>query len=108
MISKEINRFKLTVGEYTDIDVSVPCSVISALCQEKLIEEPYYGMNFESLESIPALGARFIAEFEVDTLMLGMDNLALRVSGVDAPAVVFVNGVPLARISDSASVGILT
>lgn len=101
VIKKEIKHLKLKVGEYENISVSVPASVMSALAGEGLIREPYFGVNAEQLRSVASLGATFSAEFEMDTVMLAQDSLVLRFHGVDAPLVLSVNGIPIAGLENS-------
>lgn len=98
MIRKEIKHLTLKVGEYDNITVGVPASVVSALVGEGLIHEPYFGNNSEELSSLSALGATFTAEFDMDAVMLGQDSLILRLHGIDAPMVLSVNGVPVAGL----------
>ncbi len=101
MVVKEISRFKLSVGGYTDISVCVPCSVLSALVGAGVIPEPYCGTNFTGNSDVCRDGAVMCAEFEVDTMTLGMDHSLLRICGVDAPATVLVNGSPIATLAFS-------
>ena len=100
MIRKEIKHFTLKVSEYNNIPVGTPCSVLSALFAQGLIGDPYYGTN-AALHDLTSGGAEFSAEFEIDPVMLAMDNLILSVGGLDAPAVVIVNGIPVAGIENS-------
>ena len=96
MIKKEIRHFKLKVGKYTDIDASVPASILSSLNKAKIIPDPYYGAFAE--RGILSEGCSFMGEFDIDAMMLGMENLLLSVGGIDKPAVVLVNGSPISAI----------
>ena len=96
MIKKEIRHFKLKVGKYTDIDASVPASVLSSLHKAKIIPDPYYGAFCE--RDILSQGCSFIGEFEIDSLMLGMENLLLSIGGVDRPCVIVINATPVAAV----------
>lgn len=98
VIKKEIKHFKLKVLDYENIAVSVPCSVLSALVSEGISPEPYFSSNASKLLTFLERGAEFTAEFEVDTVMLSMDNLLLRIDGVSANAVLLVNGAPVIGI----------
>ena len=99
MIVKEIKHFKLKFGELDGIDVSLPASVLSALTEQGIIREPYHGTLREDVARLCERGAELIGEFDVDAAILSMDSMMLDVGGLDAPAVVLVNGVPLAGIS---------
>lgn len=96
MVKKEIRHFKLKVGSYTDIDASVPASVLSCLYKAKIISDPYFGKLNKS--DVLSRGASFIGEFEVDAMMLGAENLLLSVGGIDKPAVILVNSVPVTAL----------
>ena len=99
MVTKEIKHFTLKVGKYENIGVSVPFSVLSALEKEGIVPDPYRDLAGLALASVPELGAEAYAEFDIDPVILGMDNLLLALEGLDGPAVVIVNGVPMAGIS---------
>ena len=100
MVRKEIKHFRMKVAEYSDISFSTPCSVLCALRESGIIAEPYYGTAAATVD-LTSGGAELTAEFDVDPVMLAMDNLLLSIGGVDAPAVVIVNGLPIAGIESS-------
>lgn len=101
VIIKEIKHFKLSVGKYTGIDVGVPCSVVAALHKAKLADEPYSGILGDGLCKDGLGAAVFAAEFDADAMMFGMENLILRIGAVDAPALLYINSSPIARLSPS-------
>ena len=100
MIRKEIKHLRLKVSEYGEIAVSTPVSVLTALLNEGIITEPYYADGAACLDGAIARGAEISADFDVDAVMLGMDNLILSLGGLDAPLVLVINGVPIAGIEN--------
>ncbi len=100
MIKKKISDFLLSVGEYVDIAVSVPTSVIDAFRREKIIPDPYYLDNCKIANELAKTGARFTAKFMVDGVMLGKRYIYLSLDASSAPLTVFVNESPVAKLTN--------
>lgn len=101
VLVKEIKDFRLATGEYSGIPAPIPSSVVSALVSAKIIADPYYGMNREEYLALLPIDAVFSAEFELDAVTMTKEHIMLRIGGIDAPAVLMVNGEPVARIENA-------
>lgn len=101
MITKEIKHFALNIGEYSPIECDAPTSVVTALVKKNILPEPYSGEHFKLARGAVSDGASFVAEFELDTLLFGMDNIEIRVGGVTGGCLLLINGVPQARLENT-------
>ena len=106
VLTKEIKNWRLSVGEYKDIAVNAPVSVISALTELGIIPEPYYAECPRDAYDTCKLGASFIAEFELESIMILSDFLELDIGGIDAPALLVINGSPVMRIEKTSLPGV--
>lgn len=101
MITKEIRRFVLTVSEYSPIECDAPTSVVTALVKKNILPEPYSGEHFKLVRGAVSGGASFKAEFELDTLLFGMDNIEIRIGGVTGGCLLLINGIPQVRLENT-------
>lgn len=103
MITKEIKHFVLTVSEYSPIECDAPTSVVTELVKKNILPEPYSGEHFKLARGAVSGGASFTAEFELDTLLFGMDNLELKIGGVTGGCLLLINGIPQVRLENTRS-----
>ena len=54
-----LNNWKMTCGEYKDLECSAPCSMYSVLLEHELIEDPFYGINEEKATLLSDLDCIF-------------------------------------------------
>ena len=87
-----LNSWKMTCGEYKDLECSAPCSMYSVLLEHKLIEDPFYGINEEKATLLSDLDCVFKTEFTLDEEMLNREYIELKFLGVDTICDIIVNG----------------
>lgn len=101
MITKEIKHFVLSLSEYSPIECDAPTSVVTALVRQNILPEPYSGEHFKLARGAVSGGAVFTAEFELDTLFFGMDNIELKIGGVTGGCLLLLNGIPQVKLESS-------
>ncbi|MCB0534210.1 MAG: glycoside hydrolase family 2 protein [Lewinellaceae bacterium] len=70
---------------------AVPVSVHTALLQNKLIEDPFYGANEEALQWIEQEDWEFQCTFDVDSLTMQRKHIEMVFRGLDTYAHVYLN-----------------
>ena len=70
---------------------AVPVSVHTALLENRLIEDPFYGANEEKLQWIELEDWEFRCQFDVDSATLARNHVEMRFSGLDTYAHVYLN-----------------
>ena len=92
MTRLEIKEFNMSFGEHSDLPVTMPCSLYSALRGAGLIPDPYYGKNAEELLRNMSGAAVFSARFDASVATVTEKYAYLRISGVDTVAEIYLNG----------------
>ena len=87
-----LNNWKMTCGEYKDLECSAPCSMYSVLLEHELIENPFYGINEEKATLLSDLDCIFETEFTLDEETLDREYIELKFLGVDTICDIIVNG----------------
>ena len=87
-----LNNWKMTCGEYKDLECSAPCSMYSVLLEHELIEDPFYGINEEKATLLSDLDCIFETEFTLDKETLDREYIELKFLGVDTICDIIVNG----------------
>lgn len=87
-----LNNWKMTCGEYKDLECAAPCSMYSVLLEHKLIEDPFYGINEEKATTLSDLDCIFETEFTLDEETLDREYIELRFLGIDTICDIIVNG----------------
>lgn len=87
-----LNNWKMTCGEYKDLECSAPCSMYSVLLEHELIEDPFYGINEEKATLLSDLDCIFETEFTLDEETLDREYIELKFLGVDTICDIIVNG----------------
>ncbi|MFX0180225.1 MAG: glycoside hydrolase family 2 protein [Candidatus Hodarchaeota archaeon] len=75
-----------------DIKAEIPGTVFEALIKEKIIENPFYGMNEHKVEWVYESEWTYSLEFDVKEDFLKYSNLKLRFYGLDTLSVIYLNG----------------
>ena len=87
-----LNNWKMTCGEYKDLECLAPCSMYSVLLEHKLIEDPFYGINEEKVTALSELDCIFETEFILEEETLEREYIELKLSGIDTICDIIVNG----------------
>ena len=87
-----LNNWKMTCGEYKDLECLAPCSMYSVLLEHKLIEDPFYGINEEKVTALSELDCIFETEFILKEETLEREYIELKLSGIDTICDIIVNG----------------
>lgn len=85
-------------GEEQDIPALVPGSVYYDLLNHGRMEEPYYRDNEMKALSLMEYDYRYSTEFSVEDEYFQMDEVLLRLEGIDTVAEIWLNGLLLERI----------
>ena len=92
MVRQEIKSFVMHSGEYSGLSCTAPCSLYSVLFDNKIVDDPLISDNVVKMAKHAERGCTFEAEFEVTRLILSMNNVLLRFSGLDTICSIEVNG----------------
>ena len=76
--------------KYQNIKAKMPCSVLSALLENNLIEDPYYRMNEYETKKISFEDFDFERDFDLSKEQLKQDNF-LCFDGIDTIADIYIN-----------------
>ena len=87
-----LNNWKMTCGEYKDLECLAPCSMYSVLLEHKLIEDPFYGINEEKVTALSELDCIFETEIILEEETLEREYIELKLSGIDTICDIIVNG----------------
>lgn len=87
-----IKDFTMSFENYGKIKCSAPCSMYSVLLEQKLIPDPFYGLNELELTKLSEKDCEFEAVFEVDNEILDRDYVELNFSGLDTICEIYLNG----------------
>ena len=87
-----LNNWKMTCGEYENLECSAPCSMYSVLLEHKLIEDPFYDINEEKATLLSELDCIFETEFILEEETLEREYIELKFSGIDTICDIIVNG----------------
>ena len=95
-----LNGFwRLTGGGY-DVLAAVPGSVVSALLENKLIPDPYYGDNEFAVQSIFDHDYVFSRQFHLEQEDLNCSRVLLRCDGLDTVCRIVLNGIEIASVDN--------
>ena len=78
-------------GETKWFDAQVPGDLVSDLVANKLIADPYFSQNAESLDWIGDCEWEYATHFDVPLNVLKNENISLNFDGLDTYAEVFLN-----------------
>lgn len=87
--------WRMTGGGY-DVDATVPGSVVSALLENGLIPDPYYGANEELVQHIFDHAYIFSRTFALSPEDLRHDRVFLRCDGLDTLCRIWINDTEIA------------
>ncbi|MFX1492831.1 MAG: glycoside hydrolase family 2 protein [Promethearchaeota archaeon] len=78
-----------------DIKAEVPGTIFEALINEKIIEDPFYGMNEHKVGWVYESEWTYLLEFDIKEDFLNYTNLILRFYGLDTVSLIYLNDVLL-------------
>ncbi|MFX0069470.1 MAG: glycoside hydrolase family 2 protein [Candidatus Hermodarchaeota archaeon] len=78
-------------GKSINIEAEVPGSVFEALLKNKIVENPFYGLNEKKLAWVYESNWQFETEFDVSSSFLEHSNIILRFHGLDTFSEVYLN-----------------
>ena len=87
-----IKDFIMSYENYGKIKCCAPCSMYSVLLEQKLIPDPFYGLNELEATKLSEKDCEFEAIFEVSDEILGRDYVELNFSGLDTICEIYLNG----------------
>ena len=97
MTHLEIKKWKLTYQEHRDIPCDAPCSLYSVLLDNKLMEDPFYGLNEHKATALCEEPCSFSATFQVEQKQGFME---LVFEGLDTICDIFLNGEKLDSVKN--------
>jgi len=97
MTEFEIKKWKLTYNEHRDIPCDAPCSLYSVLLENRLMEDPFYGLNEHKATPLCEDPCSFFAEFQVQKEQQFME---LIFEGLDTICDIFLNGEKLDSVKN--------
>lgn len=84
----------------TCFQADVPATVVAALYENKVIEDPYYGENEWKTYEVLKKDYEFTNTFAVEREILDADQVLLRFEGVDTAVDIYLNDKLLAFVND--------
>ena len=99
MIISLNGKWLLKSKQINDIEVTIPGSVISGLLENKIIDNPYKGLNEEATRNYLYDDCSFKKEFKLDKTKLNKYNY-LCLEGIDTVSKVLINGKIIAETKD--------
>ena len=97
MTHLEIKQWKMTYKEHRDIPCDAPCSLYGVLLDNKLMEDPFYGLNEHKATALCEEPCSFFAAFQVFEKHSFME---LVFEGLDTICDIFLNGEKLDRVKN--------
>ena len=92
-----LKNWKMTYAEHTALPCEAPCSMYSVLLENRLIEDPFYGLNEKKATPLSDRGCVFETEFDVDAAMLAKEHVELVFLGLDTICRITLGGKLLAE-----------
>ncbi len=92
MVKQEIREFKVSVKGNGDLTAFTPCSLFSVINDNHILNDIYTDSGISDYAAFSDLGCTFTSEFDVPAIIASMNNIVLRMSGIDAAASVTLNG----------------
>ena len=87
-----IKDFTLSVGDFKSVPCTAPTSMYRALYENRLIPDPFYGLNELDLTALSEEDASFSSTFTVDAETLSRDHVELTFYGLDTICDIYLNG----------------
>ncbi len=87
-----LTEWKMTYEEHKNLACTAPCSMYSVLLENKLIDDPFYGLNEREYMHLSEKDCKFECEFEVDETVLSKEYLELTFLGLDTICAITLNG----------------
>ncbi len=91
-----LSTWKMDFMEHKGLQCVPPCSVYSVLLDNKLIQDPFYGVNEQEITRLSENDSKFYTEFTV-TEELEQEYAELEFYGLDTVCDIFLNGKRLAH-----------
>ena len=91
-ISLNGNWILKNIKKSIEIPAQVPCTVFEVLLDNKVIEDPFYGVNEREMTWVYDSDWQYEKEFDIELDFLGHKNILLRFNGLDTITEVFLNG----------------
>lgn len=87
-----LNEFSMKYEGYNDIKCSVPCSLYSVLLENKLIDNPYIGINERKYKELSEKDCEFYTTFEITEKEINDDFTIIRFNCIDTLSTIRING----------------
>lgn len=87
-----IKDWKMDFVDKRGLGCVAPCDMYSVLLQHGIIEDPYYGVNEESLVSLSLEDCTFYTEFSLSKKELECEQIDLTFFGLDTICHIYLNG----------------
>ena len=92
-------KWSLSSSQFTNLEATVPGSVLSTLLEHKLIDDPFYRDNEQKVRQYLKENYTFTRSFRLTKSQLKKQNY-LFMDGIDTLAKVFINGNLIAELFD--------
>lgn len=92
MKRNELKKWYMNYRQYTDIECETPCSMYSVLLENKLIDDPFYGINEKKITSLSDFPVEFHSIFNVSEEEYKYKYIELECLGLDTICEIYLNG----------------
>ena len=86
-----LHNWKMTYGEYSNIECVAPCSMYSVLLQNGFIKDPFYGINEVEITPLSDKGCSFECGLKISDEDIKKEHIELVFLGIDTICDIFVN-----------------
>ena len=94
----KITNWKMKYENYGILDCTSPCSMYSVLLENKLIDDPFYGINEKEATKLSEKDCCFYTEFNLTNEDMKKDYIELTFYGLDTICDIFLNEELLASV----------
>ena len=95
-----IKDFSLSVGNFRNVPCTAPTSMYRALYDNRLIPDPFYGLNELDLTALSEEDATFASTFTVDEETFAREHIELTFYGLDTICDIYLNGKRLDSVAN--------
>lgn len=95
-----LTDWKMTYDTYKNLHCKSPCSMYSVLFEQKIIDDPFYGLNELEYRHLSEKGCKFECEFEVVGDILEKEFVELTFLGLDTICDISINGTHLDSVKN--------
>ncbi|MBE6709032.1 MAG: glycoside hydrolase family 2 protein [Ruminococcaceae bacterium] len=95
-----LDKWTMIYDEYDRLFCTAPCSMYGVLLEHGLIEDPFYGLNEQSLTALSDKDCAFECEFHADAEITEKEHVMLVFYGLDTICRIVLNGTVLSDVKN--------